>query len=257
MPSLAHRQTLAQRLGLDHVIIAVAGEPQPMIKDRWTYRELDWDCPHCGFPVHFVLLDSANSDDRFDNAAAGIEEKTRNPEFGYMDKTVYLVCRCPRSECRGIVFAIADGRRQISAVYPYTRATADGFDRSIPHKIRDDFAEATRTFYASAFKSCVVMCRRVVQDIAKDKNISGDTNKQVIKAMHDSGLITKPMFDAAHEIRHYGGYGAHPQDDGLDDITPEIAESLLELTNQFLQNIYVMEGKNAALAKKRQQVKQP
>jgi Domain of unknown function (DUF4145) len=224
-----------------------------MIRDRSAYGELDWDCPHCGFPVHFVLLDSASNKFLFDDVGAGTEEET---DSGFIEKA-YLVCRCPRSECRGVAFAVADGRAHITAVYPYTRATADSLDPSIPSKIRDDFAEATRTFYANAYKSCVVMCRRVVQDIAKDKNIPGDTNKKVIKAMHDSGLITKPMFDAAHEIRHYGGYGAHPQDDGLDDITPEIAESLLELTNQFLQNIYVMEGKNVALAKKRQQAKQP
>ena len=101
------------------------------------------------------------------------------------------------------------------------------------------------------------MCRRVVQGIAKDKEILGDTNKEQIKAMRSAGLIAEPMFDAAHEIRHYGGYGAHPQDDGLDDITPAIAESLLELTNQFLQNIYVMAGRNAELAQRRQAVAQP
>jgi uncharacterized protein DUF4145 len=101
------------------------------------------------------------------------------------------------------------------------------------------------------------MCRRAIQDIAKNEHIEGDTNKEQIKNMRNSGLITKAMFDSAHEIRHYGGYGAHPQDDGLDDITPDIADSLLELTNQFLQNIYVMTGKNAELARRRQSVKQP
>jgi hypothetical protein len=97
----------------------------------------------------------------------------------------------------------------------------------------------------------------VIQDIAKDKGLQGATNKEQIKLLLGSGLITKSMFDSAHEIRHYGGFGAHPQDDDLDDITPQIADSLLELTNQFLDNIYVMTAKNAELAKRRQRIAQP
>jgi uncharacterized protein DUF4145 len=226
-----------------------------MIRDRWLYDELDWDCPHCGFPVHLLLLDSANNDDsNWVPHAAGIEHE--RPDSG--QHVVYLLCRCPRASCKGFIFAIADAdTRKVEDAYPYTRATADSFERSIPQNIRDDIAEATRAIHATAYKASVVMCRRVIQDIAKEKHIVGDTNKEQIKQMHASGLITKPMFDAAHEIRHYGGFGAHPQDDGLDDITRETADSLLELTNQFLQNIYVMSGRNAELAKRRQAAAQP
>jgi len=100
------------------------------------------------------------------------------------------------------------------------------------------------------------MCRRVIQDIAKEKKLDGDTNKEQIKQMFDSGLITKALFDAAHEVRHFGGFAAHPQDDGLDNITPDIAGEMLEIVNQFANNIYVMPAKNAAFSKLRQQAKQ-
>ena len=75
--------------------------------------------------------------------------------------------------------------------------------------------------------------------------------------MFDGSLITRALFDAAHEIRHYGGYGAHPQDDNLDDITPEIAENISVLTYQFLDHIYVMPAKTKELAARRQAAKQP
>lgn len=255
MVTYTDRRTLAQRLGLERLIVDQARETVPMIKDPWTYGELDWDCPHCGFPVHLLLLDSANDDgSNWSSSAAGVDSE--QPITG--EHVVYVVCRCPRAECKGFVFAVIDAAtRKVKEAFPYTRATADSFDHHIPAFIRDDMAQATRSFYASAPKGTVVLCRRVIQDIAKDKKIDGDTNKLQILAMHTSGLITKSMFDSAHEIRHYGGYGAHPQDDGLDDISPEIAESLLELTNQFLQNIYVMAGRNAELAKRRQSVANP
>lgn len=257
MSSQIDRRSLAERLGLECLIVNPPGfgcDGGAMIRDPWSYDELDWDCPHCGFLVHLVLLDSAKDDGKNQiTFAAGIETET--PYTG--ERATYLLCRCPRASCRGFVFAVVDDNGKIKVAYPYTHATADSFDRHIPQFIREDMAEATRSFYASALKGTVVLCRRVIQDIAKDKKIEGGTNKEQIKAMHATGLITGPMFTAAHEIRHYGGYGAHPQDDGLDDITPEIAESLLELTNQFLQNIYVMDGRNKELAARRQAAAQP
>jgi hypothetical protein len=260
MSSQIDRRSLAERLGLECLIVDPPGaacEGGTMIRDRWRYDELDWDCPHCGFPAHLLLLDSTNNDDaNWVQPAAGIEIGNEDSDPG--EHVVYLLCRCPRASCKGFVFAVADAEtRRIKQAYPYTRATADSFERSIPQNIREDFAEATRAIHATAYKASVVMCRRVIQDIAKEKHIPGDTNKEQIKQMNASGLITKPMFDAAHEIRHYGGFGAHPQDDGLDEITRETAESLLELTNQFLQNIYVMAGRNAELAKRRQATAQP
>lgn len=212
---------------------------------------LDWDCPYCGRGVRLEMLDSAEGSEQYPEVAGVQEEGTL--------KCLYMICRCPREACRDKpIFVVYDKRfHRIEAAYPYTVASANSYPNSIPKKIREDFAEATRCRFSKACRACVVMCRRVIQDIAKDKHLGGSTNKEQIKLLLDSGLITKSMFDAAHEIRHYGGFGAHPQDDNLDDITPEIADSLLELTNQFLDNIYVMTAKNEELARRRQKVAQP
>lgn len=117
-------------------------------------------------------------------------------------------------------------------------------------------AEAVRCYHAKALRAAVIMCRRVIQGIAKQKKLEGDTNKDQIKQMFDSGLVTKALFDAAHEVRHFGGFAAHPQDDGLDNITSDAAQEMLEIISQFTNNIYVMPAKNAAFAKMRQQAKQ-
>jgi hypothetical protein len=256
-------KTLSQRLGLKDGFVV---EPpilntsemasdrlrRPMLDYKRSMEYLDWNCPYCGRAVRLEMLDSAENDE-WQRGLAGIEEG------GTYTKRMYVICRCPREACRDKpIFVIYDDTfHRIMEAYPYTIASADSYPSSIPKKIREDFAEATRCRCSNASRACVVMCRRVIQDIAKDKGLQGATNKEQIKLLLGSGLITKSMFDSAHEIRHYGGFGAHPQDDDLDDITPQIADSLLELTNQFLDNIYVMTAKNAELAKRRQRIAQP
>jgi len=255
--SIARRGSLAQRLGLERFIVECrAGESKTMIRDPWLYGELDWDCPHCGFPVHLELLDSANDDGtNWQPHAAGIEQTNRDPD--HPQRIIYLVCCCPRSDCRGIIFAVGDAStRKVKEAYPYVRATADSFPSSIPGKIRADFAEATRCFYAQAYKGSVALSRRAFQNIAKERGITSRNLDAQIREMHDKGLITASLFGAAQEIRQFGAFGAHPQDDELDDVTGPIAESILEFVNQFMEHLYVMTAKTAALAKKRQEAKQ-
>jgi hypothetical protein len=253
MVCFTQQRTLAERLGLDRFIVdqtPIRERGEWMIRDRSKYRHMDWDCPRCGVVVNLNTLDSAWTHDEMGSPMAGIEGAQRS----------WLICQCPRTSCRAIVFVIAEpvgSARQIKEVYPYTSASASTFSDSIPSNIREDFAEGSRCFFASAYKATVVMCRRVVQDIAQEKKLEGETIKTTIKNMYDAGLITKPLFDAAHEIRHFGGFGAHPQDDGLDNIGKDDAAEMLTMTNQFLEHIYVLAKQAAAFQDRRQQAAQP
>jgi hypothetical protein len=148
-----------------------------MIHDRDKFRRLDWECPHCGFPVSLDLIDS-------------------------------------------------------------------------------DFAEAMRCRYANAPKGCVALCRRALQNAAKNKGVQSRDIGDQIKEMRSTGLITDALFNAAQEIRQFGAFGAHPQDDELDDVTLAIADSVLELTNRFMEHLFVMPARTAELAKRRQSAKQ-
>ena len=95
------------------------------------------------------------------------------------------------------------------------------------------------------------MCRRVMQQIASDKVVTGSRLMDQIDALHSSGLITKSLHEAAHEIRHFGNFGAHPRDDGLDDISGDDADVILKLTNQFLVDLYVRPHETSQLTAKR------
>jgi hypothetical protein len=171
----------------------------------------------------------------------------------------YLVCKCPRwRECGRHIYATFAPRASIIfELYPFPSSSPDGFHPSIPPKIREDFAEATRCFYAKSFRGVVVMVRRLLQDISRDKGIArGENIKAEITELLASGWITKSLFNAAHEMRHFGSFGAHPQDDGLDDVTEDDVAALFAIANQFTEHIYVLPHQTAELAKKRQMAQQ-
>lgn len=104
------------------------------------------------------------------------------------------------------------------------------------------------------------MCRRVLEAVACDKlgpkakDPKGNTFKlhSLIDLLHTEGFITKDLKDSAHEIRQFGNYGAHVQDDGLDKVTRQEARDAREVTWQFLYSIYVAPAKTDELRKARQ-----
>jgi hypothetical protein len=169
----------------------------------------------------------------------------------------FFICRCPRRACRGVVFVEFDLlNNHITAAYPYPSTSANQFPKAIPPKVREDMAEAVRCFAVNAHKAVVVMCRRILQRIASDHGITGGDIKSQTNRMFEAGLITKNLKDAAHEIRHFGGFGAHPQDDDLDNVSQSDALSVWRQVNQFVNDLYVMPAENAELQRRRQAVQQ-
>lgn len=169
----------------------------------------------------------------------------------YTDTSAYLIVRCPRHLC-DVFFVIYDRlNRRVRRIFPFPDTSASDFHSSIPEPIRRDFAESRRCWFADAHKGVVVMCRRVMQLIVVDKGANGSRLIDQIDDLHSKGLITKSLHDAAHEIRHFGNFGAHPRDDGLDDIKEEDADLILKLTNQFLIDLYIRPYETSELTSKR------
>jgi len=53
-----------------------------------------------------------------------------------------------------------------------------------------------------------------------------------------SGHITEQMKDVAHEIRLGGNLGAHPDRDGLKDVTQADAQAILSFLSDFFKYVY-------------------
>jgi len=175
----------------------------------------------------------------------------------------YFIARCPNTKrllCPQI-FAVYQALNDIiTDCYPIPSFDPDWMDKSIPQGIREVYAEARRCSFAKAYRGAAVMCRRVVEAAACDKlgpaaqDAKGRTKRllDLIDEMHSQGLITADLKESTHEIRLFGNYGAHVNDDGLDSVSADEASAVRKIAWQLLHTLYVAPEKTAELRKKRQ-----
>ncbi len=152
------------------------------------------------------------------------------------DYVAYLTMVCPN--CRRIAFVIYNTLEdKIITIYP---KHVPKCDERIPEKIRDDCLEAKRCFEGRAYKGTVTMCRRAIQNTviekgAKKKDLFDQLNELVSK-----GIIPTSLEKLSHKIRSVGNYGAHPDEDGLDEVKEKDAKEILEFLEHFLTYVFVM-----------------
>jgi len=66
------------------------------------------------------------------------------------------------------------------------------------------------------------------------------------------GKLHSDLADMATEIRFLGNEGAHPENDGIDEISEEDAKEILDFTVELLDDLYVRPQKVLAMKKKRE-----
>lgn len=139
-----------------------------------------------------------------------------------------------------------DGKTRIKfeVIETYPK-TVEERHEAIPEHIWNDFFEALKDYEIKSFKSTVVMCRRTMQNICLDK---GATKKDASGSWINLRNQIKQAFAGAEyeflrglseEIKYFGDYGAHPQEDEIDEVIEEEAKDILEFTKSFIEIIYI------------------
>src|SRR5260370_13990863 len=149
-------------------------------------------------------------------------------------------------------FVLVDGVRpagnqacQSVTVYPFGKAN-EIVDAEVPASVSEDFKEALRCHFIRAHRAVVVMCRRAIQQSAIELKANGSKLINQIDDLFRNGKITESLKDFAHEVRLTGNDGAHPDKDGLSDVTEIDANEIIEFTREYLHHVYVMPAKLAA-----------
>jgi hypothetical protein len=145
-------------------------------------------------------------------------------------------------KCSGLVLLIFEDRKVVDQ-YP---KRIPQLDDSIPSEVANDYIEAIKCFDVGANKASVVMCRRALQTSVIERGAKRHKLTQQIDELFKKGIITKDIKDWAHEIRLTGNIGAHPDEDGLKDVTPKDAEELIRFIEEYLNYVYVMPSKVTA-----------
>lgn len=139
----------------------------------------------------------------------------------------------------------------IKEVFPTKERTVDAH---VPEGIANDFIEASKDYNIGSYKSAAVMARRTIQKMCL--NLGASKNKKLheqIDELKTMGKLHTDLADIATEIRFLGNDGAHPEDDGLDEINAEDVEEILNFTAELLDDLYVRPQKVSAMKKRREE----
>lgn len=108
-----------------------------------------------------------------------------------------------------------------------------------PAPVAADWREAHIAIGVGLLKSVAAMSRRAVQGICIDKQASP---KKVLRDQIDelgtSQALHRNLVQWAHQIRLFGNVGAHPGDDGLEDITEDEARQVVAFLDELLRYVY-------------------
>jgi hypothetical protein len=151
--------------------------------------------------------------------------------------------QCPNPDCRGVVMAATpvDGPDEnYRPVEILPMATVHPPDALIPAPVRADLFEARRCSNVQANKATVVLCRRALQGACVDQGASPKKNlRDQIEEVVAGNKVHGSLKEWADAIRLVGNSGAHPGDDGLEEVTAEEADDILAFTEEFMELTYV------------------
>ena len=183
-------------------------------------------CPWCH--KHVALAWLALNLDPFNPSTV----ETTHPVFYTNEKGRWSVGVCPA--CKNCVLIRLKDNGKID-VFPHSLPPPT--DERIPDKIRKDLDEAKACLTVNAFRACAGLCRRALQQACILKK--ADKNKKLkeqIDELADKRIITEDLRNLAHSVRWVGNDALHPENQ---DVTEEDAKEILNLTEQFMEVIFV------------------
>jgi hypothetical protein len=112
------------------------------------------------------------------------------------------------------------------------------FEGVVPNDILEDFREGVISLNNKCFKASVSMFRRTLQSALL--NLGAKPDEDLIIQIKNIGSLTKDIKDWAHNIRIFGNWGAHPQDDNLKEVDEKIANECRMFIEEFFNYVYLM-----------------
>ena len=90
-----------------------------------------------------------------------------------------------------------------------------------------------------------------MQSSCQDLGAVGDHLVHQIDDLAKQGKITAALQEMAHTVRLIGNVGAHPDEDGLEDVGPDDASDFIEFSREFYDHVYVMPAKLLKMKERR------
>jgi len=183
-------------------------------------------CPWCHKHVALVWIALRRS-----TSINYATEEIIEPIFYTTEKGNWSIGMCP--SCGNCVLIKLKDKKLNVFPYPLPSLT----DERIPEKIRKDIDEAKICLSVNAFRACAGMCRRALQQACILKGISSKKRlEEQIDELAEKRIITDDLRELAHNVRWVGNDALHPENP---EVTEEDAKEILNLTEQFMEVIFV------------------
>lgn len=115
---------------------------------------------------------------------------------------------------------------------------AKKFEGVVPDDVIEDFNEGVSCLTKKNLRAAVSMFRRSLQSALIERGAK--KGEDLIDQIKNISTLTQDIKDWAHNIRIFGNWGSHPQNDNLKDINQEKAEEAQSFLEEFFNYVYVM-----------------
>lgn len=154
----------------------------------------------------------------------------------------YFFLRCPKCFSPILMSQVnhvddGDDWGEPHRLYPPIDAN---INRAIPNNLRLIYEETLVCFKAKAYTATAIMCRKVVQGIADENEITGHNLADILKNMKKEGIIENRLYEWADALRLSGNDAAHKTNI---QINHQDAKDILEFTHALLEYLFSFQEK--------------
>ena len=131
-----------------------------------------------------------------------------------LEQPVLGIRACPNPKCRGVVFLIVGSNSVLSFPAELIDFTAE----DIPPAIVNSLEEAIKCHSTGCYKASALMVRRVLEELCRDRQASGNNLKERIAALTKIMVIPIELLEAADHLRLLGNDAAHIEATTYNDV---------------------------------------
>jgi len=208
--------------------------------------DFDVFCPGCNMLIAAKVIAEGNGG--FQSDAISSFDEIDAEYYG----AHYYVCLCSRCShpflIRQSIFGVPGDFETVTdeeILYPSERKLPLG---GVPNTIRSAYDQAARSFAASLFEPCVLMCRKCLEATSRKLGAKGRDLNSKLKSLFESGQIDSRFLNWAHEIRLIGNEAAH---DPETKVTKRDARDILDFTEAILIYIFSLTSRFEAFRTRR------
>jgi hypothetical protein len=106
---------------------------------------------------------------------------------------------------------------------------------AVPSSVASAYEEAARCLTVRAYAATALLCRKALEALVAEHEITSRNLADALKIMRDQGLIDPRIFEWGDALRLTGNQAAH---DVADNISREDARDVLDFTSALIAYMY-------------------